>query len=53
MPIIIKEIVVKTTVEKSATQPAVAIAAVEKLKTALIRDMGLAQERKNNWKKER
>ena len=53
MPIIIKEMVVRTTVEKSATLPAIDSAAIAKLKTSLLRDMGLAQERKNSWKKER
>jgi len=53
MPIIIKEMVVRTTVEKSAIQPAMDSAAVAKLKTALLREVGLEQERKSNWKKER
>lgn len=53
MPIIIKEMVVRTTVEKSAIQPTIDSAALAKLKASLLRDMSLEQERKRSWEKER
>lgn len=53
MAIIIKEILVKTTVEKPAAQQAISPESLQALKASLLKELAHKQKRQTNWKKER
>ena len=53
MAIIIKEILVKTTVEKSNAPQAIPAEALRLLKASLLKELEHKQKRQTNWKKER
>ena len=53
MAIIIKEILVKTTVEKPIVQQAIPDEALRLLKASLLKELEHKQKRQTNWRKER